>query len=131
MKPSSSGDIFVDATVFPISVDSQTGNHNFDAVRAIRVEYGDKIHIGMGLSNVSFGMPNRTLINQAFIHLAIDAGIDGGLIDPVQTKLQAIFDLDLDSERVKSATDMLLGKDEFCMSYIQAHRDGRLRLNSR
>ena len=125
------GDIFVDATVFPISVDSQTGNHYFDAVRAIRDEYGSEIHIGMGLSNVSFGMPNRRLINQAFIRLAIDAGVDAGLIDPVQTKLQAVFDLDLDSERVRFATDMLLGKDEFCMSFIQAHRDGRLKLNSR
>ena len=127
----SPSDIFVDAVVFPISVDPQNGNHYFDAVRAVRKEYGDEIHIGMGLSNVSFGMPNRKLINQAFIRLAIDAGIDAGLIDPVQTKLQAVFDLDMESERVKLATDMLLGKDDFCMNYIQAHREGRLRLESR
>ena len=71
-------------------------------------------------------MPNRKLINQTFIHLAIDAGIDAGLIDPIQTKLDAVLALQTDSERVKYASDMLLGKDDFCMNFIQAHRDGKL-----
>ena len=119
-------DIFVDAIIFPISVDGQNGNYYFDAVRTIRETYGDGIHIGMGLSNVSFGMPNRKLINQTFIHLALEAGIDAGIIDPIATKLDAVFSLDMESEPVKIATDMLLGHDDFCMNYIQAHRDGRL-----
>ena len=120
------GDIFVDAIVFPISVDSQNCNHYFDAVRTIREVYGDEIHIGMGLSNVSFGMPNRKLINKTFIHLALDAGIDSGIIDPVQTKLNAVFSLDTESEPTTLATDMLLGRDDFCVNYIQAFRDGKL-----
>ena len=119
-------DIFVDAIIFPISVDGQNGNNYFDAVRKIRETYGEKIHIGMGLSNVSFGMPRRKLINQAFIHLALESGIDAGIIDPIQTKLQDVFNLDVESEAVKLALDMLLGRDDFCMNYIEAHRDGRL-----
>ena len=119
-------DVFVDAIVFPISVDSQNGNHYFDAVRGIRETYGEEIHIGMGLSNVSFGMPNRRLINQTFIHLALEAGIDSGLIDPIATKLDAVLALDTESEPVKLCTDMLQGRDDFCMNYIQAYRDGRL-----
>lgn len=119
-------DIFIDAIIFPISVDGQNGNYYFDAVRTIREAYGNEIHIGMGLSNVSFGMPRRKLINQTFIHLALEAGIDAGIIDPVQTKLRDVFGLDTESEPVKLATDMLLGRDDFCMSYIQAHREGRL-----
>ena len=118
-------DIFCDAVIFPISVDSQYGNHYFNAVRRIRDELPD-LHIGMGLSNVSFGMPNRKLINQAFIRLAIEAGIDAGLIDPVQTKLSDVLTLDTESEPVRLAIDMLEGRDDFCMSYIQAFRDGRL-----
>ena len=119
-------DIFVDAIIFPISVDGQNGNYYFDAVRTIREGYGSEIHIGMGLSNVSFGMPNRRLINQTFIHLALEAGIDAGILDPIATKLGSVFNLDTESEPVKIATDMLLGHDDFCMNYIQAHRDGRL-----
>ena len=119
-------DIFVDPIIFPISVDSENGNHYFEAVRKIRATYGERLHIGMGLSNVSFGMPRRRLINLAFIHLALDAGIDAGIIDPVQTSLAAVFELDTGSDRYRLASDMLLGHDEFCMSYIQAFRDGAL-----
>lgn len=119
-------DIFIDAIIFPISVDGQNGNHYFKAVRRLREKYGDEIHIGMGLSNVSFGMPKRKLINQAFISLAIDAGIDAGLIDPVQTSLDAVFALKTESAKVKYASDMLLGRDEFCINYIGAYRNGDL-----
>lgn len=120
-------DIFVDGIIFPISVDSQYGNHYFDAVRLIRDRYGGDIHVGMGLSNVSFGMPNRRLLNDTFIYLAIEAGIDAGLLDPIATKLDRIFDLDTEPEPVRLAMDVLEGRDDFCMNYIMAFRDGRLR----
>ncbi len=120
-------DVFVDAIIFPISVDSQNGNHYFDAVRLLRREYGNDIHIGMGLSNISFGMPNRRLINRAFIHLALEAGIDAGILDPIATKIDSVLDLDTDSEPVRLAIDMLEGRDDFCANYIMAYRDGRLR----
>ena len=119
-------DIFVDAIVFPISVDANFGNHYFDAVREIRTIFGTEIHIGMGLSNVSFGMPKRKLINKAFIHLALESGIDAGLIDPVQTNLRDVFSLDLESESIRLAIEMLLGQDEFCTNYLMAYRDGKL-----
>ena len=120
------GDMYVDGLVFPISVDQQSGGHYFDAVRELRNRYGPEIHITGGLSNVSFGLPKRRLINDTFIYLALEAGIDSGIIDPVQSKMSAVFDLDMDSERMKLAADMLLGRDEFCMSFIKAYRDGRL-----
>ena len=120
------GDVFMDAIVFLISVDSQNCNHYLDAVRALRGIYGNEAHIGGGLSNVSFGMPRRKLINQAFIYLALEAGIDSGIIDPVQTEMGSVFDLDIESEPVKLTMNMLLGHDEFCTNYIMAFRDGRL-----
>ena len=119
-------DVFVDAIVFPISVDSQNGNRYLDAVRSIRETYGNEVRIGMGLSNVSFGMPKRRLINRSFIHLALDAGVDSGLIDPIATRLDSVFELDTESEPVRLATDMLLGRDDYCANYIAAYRDGRL-----
>jgi len=118
--------IYLDAIVFPISVNSEYGNHYFDAVRKIREEYGNQLHIGMGLSNVSFGMPMRKLINQAFIYLSLESGINAGLIDPIQIKLEEVYKIDTTSEKMGLAIDMLTGKDEFCVNYLQAYRDGRL-----
>ena len=120
------GDVFVDPLAFPISVDPTYGNHFFDAVRKLREVYGNEIHITGGLSNVSFGLPRRKLINDTFIYMALEAGIDSGIIDPIQSKMGTVFDLDTSSEPVNLAIDMLSGNDDFCMNYIQAHRDGRL-----
>jgi 5-methyltetrahydrofolate--homocysteine methyltransferase len=119
-------DVFVDPLAFPISVDGTYGNHFFDAVRKLREVYGNEIHITGGLSNVSFGLPRRKLINDTFIYMALEAGIDSGIIDPIQSKMRAVFDLDTNSEPVKLAVDMLSGNDDFCMNYIQAFRDGKL-----
>jgi 5-methyltetrahydrofolate--homocysteine methyltransferase len=119
-------DVYVDPLVYPIAVERSYGNHYLDAVRALREAYGDELHITGGLSNVSFGLPKRRLINDTFIHLALDAGIDSGIIDPIQTKLGGVFELDTESEPVRLASDMLLGRDDYCVEYIQAFRDGRL-----
>ncbi len=120
------GDVFVDPLAFPISVDPTYGNHFFDAVRKLREVYGNEIHITGGLSNVSFGLPRRKLINDTFIYMALEAGIDSGIIDPIQSKMGTVFDLDTSSEPVNLAIDMLSGNDDFCMNYIQAFRDGKL-----
>ena len=93
---------------------------------AVRETYGPEVHITGGLSNVSFGLPKRKLINDTFIHLGIEAGIDAGIMDPIQSKISEVVNLDSDSERVGLARDMLLGRDDFCMNYIQAFRDGKL-----
>ena len=119
-------DLHVDALVFPIAVDGGYGMHFLNAVTELRKSFGNEIHVGGGLSNVSFGIPNRRLVNDAFLYLAIEAGADSGIIDPITTKVQNALDLDLESERVKLALDMLSGNDDFCMNYIQAYRDGKL-----
>ena len=78
------------------------------------------------MSNVSFGMPKRSLINKTFIYLALEAGIDSGIVDPLNTKLDLVSNLDTESEPVKLTLDMLTGNDEFCTNYIMAFRDGKL-----
>ena len=119
-------DLHVDPLVFPISVDSSSGRHYLDAVRTIRERYGAEIHITGGLSNVSFGLPNRRLVNETFFALALDAGIDGAIVDPVQNKLGDIRARDRTSEAFQITSAMLLGDDDFCMGYLQAWREGRL-----
>jgi pterin binding enzyme len=119
-------DIHVDPLVFPISVEGRHGGHYLNAVRRIREKYGSEIHVTGGLSNVSFGLPNRRLVNETFFALALDAGIDSAIVDPVQNKLEDIHALDRTTERFRITRSMLLGDDEFCTGYLQAWREGSL-----
>ncbi len=119
-------DLYVDALVFPISVDSQFGIHCFDAIRALRAKYGPEIHITGGLSNVSFGLPCRRVINDVFINLAVAAGADSGIVDPVATDVRRVFTLDKQARPYQLAEDMLLGRDRNCKSFLRAYRKGEL-----
>jgi 5-methyltetrahydrofolate--homocysteine methyltransferase len=120
------GDIFIDPLVFPVATDSNNGRHFLEAVAALRAAYGATIHISGGLSNVSFGMPNRRLINQVFACLAVDAGADGGIVDPLQINGKIIAGLDRNAESFKLAQALLTGEDLFGAEFIAAHREGRL-----
>jgi 5-methyltetrahydrofolate--homocysteine methyltransferase len=118
--------IHVDPLVYTISTDPNNGKMFLAAVRAIREKYGPAIHIIGGLSNVSFGMPARKLINQVFAYLSVEAGGDGGIVDPLQINAKILQGLDTKAEPFQLAKALLLGTDEFGMDFIAAHRDGRL-----
>ncbi len=119
-------DLYIDPLIFPISVDSQFGHHSFDAIRQLRAKYGSEIHITGGFSNVSFGLPCRHLINDVFLVLAAEVGADSAIIDPTTTKLEDTFEMDRESRPYQLAEDMLLGKDEYCASFLRAYRKGEL-----
>ena len=111
------GDIYLDPLVFPVSTDPQNGNHVLNTIRAIKEQYLEVNTIG-GLSNVSYGLPERFLVNRAFTVLCLGAGLDGAIIDPLDTKLMSLV----------LASEAILGKDEFCMDYVTAHREEKLEL---
>ena len=119
-------DLYIDPLVFPISVDSQYGNHSFEAIRRLRQTFGDEIHITGGFSNVSFGLPCRRLINDVFLLLAVEAGADSAIMDPTATALDEVFALDRTARPYRLAEDMLLGHDEYCASFLRAYRKGEL-----
>ena len=119
-------DIYVDPLVFPVGTDPNNGKSFLDAVKSIRERYGKGIHITGGLSNVSFGMPNRKLINVAFTWLALDAGADSGIVDPLQINSKLLAGVDVSAEPFKLACALLTGEDMFGADYITAHREGRL-----
>ena len=121
-------DIYIDPLVFPISVDGEFGNHCLGAIRRLRERYGPDIHITGGLSNVSFGLPCRGLLNDAFIVLATDAGADSGIIDPVASHLDRVFSTDRQSRPFQLAEDVLLGKDRSCKNFLRAFRKGELQV---
>ena len=115
-----------DPLVFPISTDGGNGVRFLDTVRAIRGQFGPEVHIVAGLSNVSFGMPARKLINQVFTWLAVEAGADGGIVDPMQINTGVINGLDTASRPFQLAKALLLGEDDYGMEYISAAREGLL-----
>lgn len=117
-------DIHIDPLVFPISTDGNNGNMFLEATRAVREKYGPEIHFAPGLSNVSFGMPNRKLLGQVFTCLFVEAGGDGGIVDPRHISVKILNGMNTESEGFKLAKDVLTGADDFGMNYITASREG-------
>ena len=107
--------VYVDPLVMTIATDTQAGGIILDTMRAIREEF-PQAHISCGLSNVSFGLPVRALINRTFLVLALAAGMDTAIIDPNDRELQAAM----------ISAEMLLGKDKHCLKYTRAYRAGLL-----
>lgn len=108
-------DILIDPCIFPLSVDNQNGIIALDAIEAIKKEING-VRIVCGLSNVSYGLPLRKKLNQAFLVMGILKGLDAAILDPCDKGLMASM----------IAAETLAGRDEYCMNYITAHREGRL-----
>jgi hypothetical protein len=120
------GDIYLDPLVFPVSVDPNNGILILKTIEALRKRYGSDIHFAPGLSNISYGMPKRKLINQVFAHLCTQRGLDGGIVDPIQINDRVLAEIDPSSEEYKLTRAFLIGEDQFGMSYISAVRGGRI-----
>ena len=117
-------DIHVDPLVFPISVDGNNGPSLLESVTAIRDTYGPDIRFAGGMSNISFGMPHRNLINRVFMYLAIEAGADGGIVDPLHINVDILEAMDTSTEAFALTRALLQGEDEFGMNFIMASREG-------
>ena len=107
--------IFFDPLVLPISVDSNQGLVTLKTIEQIKSRYPAAGTV-MGLSNISYGLPNRKLVNRAFLLMAASAGLDAAILDPLDTKIMSFA----------KVANMLTGKDPFCKDYIRAHRKGML-----
>jgi cobalamin-dependent methionine synthase I len=118
--------IYLDPLVFPVSVDPKNGLMILETVEELRKEYGREIHFAPGLSNISYGMPNRKLINQVFTYLCVQRGLDGGIVDPIQINENVLASVDPKSESFQLTEAFLTGQDQFGMNYISAVRGGRL-----
>jgi len=118
--------IHVDPLVFPIAVDGASGTHCLTAYRELRERYGPEIHLTGGISNVSFGLPLRRLLNEVFLLLAIEAAADSGILDPIASPLRRVLALDRNSQPFRLAVDALTGVDKGCRAYLTAYRAGEL-----
>lgn len=119
-------EVHFDPLVFPVSVNKENGVNVIKTVETLRDKYGDEIHFAPGLSNISYGLPNRKLINQVFTYVCAKSGLDGGIVDPRHINLNVLNSMDESSEQYKLASDLVLGNDDFGMKYISASREGKL-----
>ena len=107
-------DRFLAPLVFPVGAGPQFGANYLDAVSTLRKLY-PKVHIFGGHSNVSFGLPDRKLLNQSFVQLSILAGCDAAMIDPLMNPPK-------DFDAFRFSTDALAGRDEYSTRYLKFTR---------
>ena len=99
--------LYINPLVVTLGTDQTALTVFADCCRRIKYEYPE-IHITSGLSNISFGLPVRKNINQAFMVLAMNAGMDSAIVDPTNKNMIGMI----------YATNALLERDEYCLEYI-------------
>jgi cobalamin-dependent methionine synthase I len=109
------GEIIVDPCFLPIATDTASGLKVLEGIAAIRKRWPE-VHVGGGVSNVSYGLPKRKFVNLAMLTQAILYGMDAAIIDPCTEGIMATI----------YAAEAVAGRDEFCMNYVTAERQGRL-----
>lgn len=105
--------VYFDPLVRAISTEPDQAVEFLETIKAGRTSLGIKTICG--LSNISFGLPNRKLINATFLTMTLLVGLDAAIIDPTDSQMMATL----------KASEALLGKDEFCMKYITFCREGK------
>lgn len=107
--------VYFDPLVLPISVDQSQGLVTLDTIKAIKSRF-PSAKTTMGLSNISYGLPNRGIINRSFMLMSMAVGLDSAILDPLDSKIMTLA----------KVGDLLVGKDVACKKYIKAHRKGLL-----
>lgn len=104
-------DVFFDLLVMPISTDVKQGLKTLAAITEVKKQFPGCKTV-LGISNVSYGLPARGRLNAAFLCMAVYAGLDAAIIDPLDDEISAT---------VKTA-EVLVGRDRHCRKYLRAFR---------
>jgi cobalamin-dependent methionine synthase I len=107
------GTVFFDPLVLPISADCEQARLTLDTLTLVQREIPGAKTI-LGLSNVSFGLPGRTLVNAAMVTVATYLGLDAVLMDPTEEELRAAV----------YAAEAVAGDDRYCKGFMKAFRGG-------
>lgn len=99
-------DVVIDPLAMALSADQLTARETLKCMQMIREELG--VNLTLGLSNISFGLPDRTAINAAFLGMAVLSGLTCAILDPTVWEMR----------RAALLGDLLLGQDENCLRYI-------------
>lgn len=101
-------DIVIDALTMTMSTDDASARITLDTVKQIHAQGGRTV---LGVSNISFGLPQREIINAAFFSMAMDAGLSAGIINPNAAMMRQAYD----------TFCVLRGYDSQCRSYIEKY----------
>ena len=101
-------DVIVDCLVMSVATDTYAAVTTFNTIRRVREELG--VNQSLGASNVSFGLPEREVLNNSFLTLAINAGVNCPVVNVAKVR-SAIL-----------ATEVLMGRDRYALRYIRAYR---------
>ena len=102
-------DIVIDVLTMTISSEKDGAKIVFDALRQVRAKYG--VRTVLGVSNISFGLPRRPIINSYFYAMAMQSGLTAGIINPSSTEMMQAYD----------SYVALMGYDDNCQSYIEKY----------
>ena len=109
----SQGNIYLDPLVKPISAGDKYGREVLESIRLISEAFPE-VHFMCGLSNVSYGLPNRALVNRLFMVQTMAMGMDGYILDPTNKDMMGAL----------YVATALTGQDKYCRGYLKAHRKG-------
>ncbi len=98
--------LVMDALVLTISTGQDNAQVTLEALRRIRYEMG--LHTVLGVSNISFGLPERSRINTAFFTMAMNNGLSAGIVNPSSEPMMSAY----------YSFNALIGEDKQCMAYI-------------
>lgn len=107
----SDNDIIIDCLTLTVSAEQKRAIESLRAIRLIKQKLG--LSTVLGVSNISFGLPQRPLISSAFFAMAIEAGLDAAIINPKDKPMMDAW---------RSAM-VLLNRDHQAVAYIEAYRD--------
>ena len=107
--------VHIDPMVMALSADNQSMMKFLETLKVVKELY-PSIKITSGLSNISFGMPLRQVINQNFLTIAVSAGMDSAIMDPLDRKIMTAL----------MATEALLGRDRHCRKFLNAYRKNQI-----
>jgi len=110
-----------DPLTMAVSAGQDSGRITLECVRRLKEELGVKT--SLGVSNISFGLPNRSILNAAFLSLALNAGLNAAILNPNESSMIHEIDSFIKREAVSynEITDALLGKDEQFARYIDIY----------
>lgn len=102
------GDVIIDCLALAVGADTNAGPVVLETIRQIKAQLG--VNTTLGASNTSFGLPDRGLLNNVMVAMAVAAGADCLIVDAAKTRSSVL------------AADLILGRDRYARRYIEAYR---------
>jgi 5-methyltetrahydrofolate--homocysteine methyltransferase len=105
-------DVIIDPLAMAVGVDTAAASVTLEVVRSVPTSLG--VNTIVGGSNISFGLPERSLINRCFLSMAMAFGLRCAIVDPSDKELR----------KTVAACDLLMGRDEDAMRFLSRYRTG-------